>query len=266
MTETTPTQITAGIVTGVIDAHQLLIHEYEDGVDPDYNEEEQDEDVDRDPEVLLYGDWVKDKDKRWTAYDGYTGFAIKYNNDRNTVQVVKSEFVLECGPCSLCYPGQGNLKDPGKLTTYAMDPDQFSDDFARKAEIRNVYWKEAEINKISYKLGFCETEPAGKHDVFKYWAITWGRAARIKIIDLQDVHNVLYVDLWSSANNEPLYLAYFDKFNTEVAELEDLGKGDNRLISIAKAWEIIQLPCYTRVIQEYFEKRRSNASPIRCYL
>jgi len=51
-------------------------------------------------------------------------------------QVVNSKWIIECGLCSPCYPGQGNPDSPGKFLAYSFPPDVLGESFERVEDIK----------------------------------------------------------------------------------------------------------------------------------
>lgn len=98
----------------------------DDGIDLEY-EEALAEGIDPDEleyweggSTLLYGDWIKTNERgepddggKWEP-DRSGEYAMIYNGDENTAQVVWSRWVRYGKPASLCYPGQvdAELDDP----------------------------------------------------------------------------------------------------------------------------------------------------------
>ncbi|SDL15453.1 hypothetical protein [Halarsenatibacter silvermanii] len=75
----------------------------------------------------LYGGWEP-------ADGGYrpredTDYALIARPERQTLQVVKSRFVLSCAQTSPCYPGQGDLETPGELLAFCPPPDLLDEDW-----------------------------------------------------------------------------------------------------------------------------------------
>ncbi len=69
----------------------------------------------------LFGGWGRKKGRYYPKCGGE--YAAIYNPDYNTVQVIRSKFLIQCNFCSPCYPNQGDVDTPGNVWAYCLPPD-----------------------------------------------------------------------------------------------------------------------------------------------
>ena len=95
---------------------------------------------------LLIGNWIKDEEELYIPdYNGLDGFAYIYNQDYNTIQVAWSKWYIECGPCSPCYPNQGDADNKGTgIFAYALPIDMMCDEWIKENNGRVLPIKEVE--------------------------------------------------------------------------------------------------------------------------
>lgn len=83
---------------------------------------------DRESEVVLIGDWVE-KSVGVYAPDKTGDFSAIYDRNTNYVQVVWSTHYVECGMCSPCFPGQGDVDSLGRERAYIVPPEFLNDEY-----------------------------------------------------------------------------------------------------------------------------------------
>ena len=72
--------------------------------------------------TVLIGDWIKDKDGKYTHKPEGEYAAIV--NEIYT-QVVFSKYTKRCALCSPCFPGQGDIDTPGDFLSYDLPPEAY---------------------------------------------------------------------------------------------------------------------------------------------
>lgn len=55
------------------------------------------------------------------------GYDLTYNNNDNSITILKSPYVCYAAQCSLCFPNGGYIKDKGSLLTYCLGPDWYDE-------------------------------------------------------------------------------------------------------------------------------------------
>jgi len=91
------------------------------------NEEHDDCYCDVGSSTYLVGDWRKNSDGLWgPVEDGEKGFAAIVGEIYT--QVVYSKWTQRCVLCSPCYPGQGDLGNPGEFLAYDLPPELYGHD------------------------------------------------------------------------------------------------------------------------------------------
>lgn len=86
--------------------------------------------------LQLYGDWIKGKDGKFEP-DKNGECAFLYDPNDNIVQVVFSQYVMDCRRCSPCFPLQGDLDSPGDdYTAYCLPPNMVFEDWLEGKNIR----------------------------------------------------------------------------------------------------------------------------------
>lgn len=115
------------ILTGV---HNVNSVEYLDdilsGIDLDLEEYLQEHPNQNIPEEWEQGDtligyWAN-RDELWKPQRGKEYAAI-YRPDFNVIQVVASQYAIQCNICSPCFPKQGDVDTPGPLWAFSLPPD-----------------------------------------------------------------------------------------------------------------------------------------------
>ncbi len=97
----------------------------------------------------LFGSWRKKNSKYSPSRE--EEFSAIYDPDFNTVQVVRSKYVIRCAICSPCFPNQGDVDSDGNLWAYCLPPDYMDEDWLLENKHRifyrhkylkgNSYWK-----------------------------------------------------------------------------------------------------------------------------
>lgn len=106
---------------------------YEDGIDLDFEKhlaecpnEEHDLCWESTGSDWIIGDWEKDADGLWEPNkDGERGYSAIVREIYT--QVVWSKHTQRCQLCSPCYPGQGNLGNPGDFLTFDLPKEMYGE-------------------------------------------------------------------------------------------------------------------------------------------
>lgn len=56
------------------------------------------------------------------------GYDLTYDNNDNSITILKSPFVCYSAPCSPCFPNGGYIKDSGSVLTYCLGMDFYDED------------------------------------------------------------------------------------------------------------------------------------------
>lgn len=87
--------------------------------------------------IQLYGDWKKVDGKY--APDEEGEYSAIYDANDNIIQVAWSKWVIDCAPCSPCFPGQGDIDTRGELVAYMLPEDLMGEGW--------IEWNEGRIRE-----------------------------------------------------------------------------------------------------------------------
>ena len=145
------------IITGVHDANSIAWLWDEEDIDLAWKlhlEECLEEDhcdcyCDNGSSIRLYGSWKSSKGIFTPSRTGE--FSAIFNPDSNTLQVLRSNYVIRCNHCSPCFPGQGDVDSDGEIWAYCLPPDYMDEKWIlenghrvyqrMKSRRGNYYWK-----------------------------------------------------------------------------------------------------------------------------
>lgn len=63
------------------------------------------------------------------------GYDLTYDNNDNSITILKSPFVCYAAECSPCFPNGGYIKDKGNLLTYCLGSDWYDEDIPLTNEV-----------------------------------------------------------------------------------------------------------------------------------
>jgi len=97
-------------------------------------------------DTTLYGDWHKDrKSSKWKEYNGKKEYSAIHNENYNTIQVVKSNWIAKSYACSPCYPGQADLDTTGDLNGYCLPPELMKEEWVEENRGRLYFITSTEL-------------------------------------------------------------------------------------------------------------------------